>query len=549
MDIVIELHPKLRSIDSHLVRQKIEERLPLFDQIRQTTKQPGLSIGLVHAGQAVCEHHFGVRDVVSQEPPNSNTLYSIASLTKGFITASIGILVAEGKTSWDSTVCSILPDFGPHAESPGLTMATLRDILSHRTGAAGLDPLVQGMHSQMTLDRENAISLVNALPVRGTFRASYAYNNALYGIAGKVIEKLAGVDSWADFVRERILQPLGMQDTTASDVDIESNNVATPYTAISDGSLFKEAPPALSGTSINGASGGLKSTTADLVKWCVAVTDAFKYGDVGKSDQERWIPNNPIKELPVISSAHNIVDPTFPSDEHYCLGWFRQTTPARLGLISPNRSQRSPILGKESLPVTIYSHQGDVPGYTCSLYVVPEAAFAIFALSNGTGLSDCTDWICQDVLQELFHLKPAVDFLQEAMLAAESYRTCFDRTLYQPFLKARQDRYQPPPTEDFLGEYVLDGCNFKVDIIRDETNDSPAMVVNERPNQLHPLQPFRLDHWTFMPKDLDEYLRRGYGLFDLVDEFVLAFHRDDDGHVRELTWRMSSVVTRFLRKT
>lgn len=486
-----------------------------------------------------------MKDLSSPDPPTSDTLYSIASLTKGFITTSIGILVAEGKTSWDSTVCSILPDFAPLAESPGLPMATLRDILSHRTGAAGLDPLVQGLHSQMTLDKENAMSLVNALPVRGTFRASYAYNNALYGIAGKVIEKLADVDSWSDFVRERILQPLGMRDTTGADVDIESNNVATPYTVISDGSLFQETPPALSGTSANGASGGLKSTIGDLSKWCVAITDTFKYGDEQDASQERWIPNNPIRGLLIATSAHNIVDPAFPADEHYCLGWFRQTTPARLGLISPNRSLRSPVLGKESLPVTIYSHQGDVPGYTCSLYVVPEVTFAIFALSNGTGLSDCTDWICQDVIQGLFQLKPAVDFLQEAKLAADSYKTWFNRTLYQPFLKARDEGYQPTSAEDFVGQYILEGCNFKVHIILDET--ALVMVVNERPNQRHPLQPFRPNQWSFMPKNLDEYLQRGYGLFDLVDEFVLNFHRTGDGHVKELTWRMSSVITRFVR--
>jgi len=495
-----------------------------------------------------CEHHFGVKDIESQEPPDSNTLYSIASLTKSFITTSIGILVSEDKTTWDTTVHSILPAFSPLSESPGLATATLRDILSHRTGTASLDPLVQGLHSQMTLGREDAISLVNILPVRSIFRASYIYNNALYGIAGKVIETLANVNSWADFVEERILRPLGMWDTTASDITIKANNVATPYTALSDGSVFQEAPPALSGTSMNGASGGLKSTITDLCKWCVAITDAFKHGDGQENEEEHWVLSNPIRGLSVTTSAHSIVDPSFPSDEHYCLGWIRQSTPARLGLISPNRSQRSPLLGTESPPVTIYSHQGDLPGYTCSLYLVPEATLAIVAMSNGTGLSDCTDWICQDIIQNFFQLKPEVDLLQEARLAAKSYKAWFDENLYKPYLKAREDQQQLPPTEEFVGIYVLEGCNFKVHIDETSSDYGLEMIVNECPDQRHPLHPFRVDQWNFMPRDMDEYLQRGYGLFESVEEFVLSFQRTNDGRVNELNWRMSKVMTRFVRK-
>ncbi|KAH8722375.1 beta-lactamase/transpeptidase-like protein [Phaeosphaeriaceae sp. PMI808] len=502
MEEILQLHTRSQTLSTPLIQDTISNRLGRFDDIRQVTKQPGLSIGVVFDGEPVAEHHFGVKDIDSQAPPNSNTLFSIASLTKAFITSSIGILVSEGKTSWDATVCSILPDFAPKAKSPDLKAATLR---------------------------------VNALPVRGTFRGSFEYNNALYGVAGRVIEKLASVDSWADFVQGRILRPLEMHDTTALDIDVDHKDIATPYTANSDGSLFKEPFPALSGTSINGGSGGMKSTVADISKWCVAITDAFKFGDAQADTQKRWVPSNPIKELQLITSAHTIVDSEFPSDEHYCLGWFRQTTPARFGLISPNRSLRSPVLGKESCPLTVYSHQGDVPGYTCSLYIIPEATFAVFALSNGTGLSDCTDWVCQDLVQELFGLMPAFDFLQEAKLAAEDYKTKFDRTLYQPYLEAKGNKYRPPTVIDFEGLYILQGCDFRVDISQIELGNRLVMVVNKRPNQRHSLHPFRVDQWCFMPNNLDEYLQRGYGLFDRMDNFVLIFHRNGGEKIKSFT--------------
>jgi hypothetical protein len=50
-------------------------------------------------------------------------------------------------------------------------------------------------------------------------------------------------------------------------------------------------------------------------------------------------------------------------------------------------------MGTDSSSLLVYGHQGDVPGYTCNLYLIPDTQTAVAVLSNGTGLGDATDLI------------------------------------------------------------------------------------------------------------------------------------------------------------
>ena len=64
---------------------------------------------------------------------DEKTLYAIASNTKAFISAAIGILVEEGKLDWDDPVVQHLPHFELY--DPYVTAnTTVRDLLCHRVG-------------------------------------------------------------------------------------------------------------------------------------------------------------------------------------------------------------------------------------------------------------------------------------------------------------------------------------------------------------------------------------------------------------------------------
>ena len=55
-------------------------------------------------------HNHGYRNVEAGIPPDEETIYHIASLSKSFTAAAMGILVEEGRMKWDTPVRQILPD-------------------------------------------------------------------------------------------------------------------------------------------------------------------------------------------------------------------------------------------------------------------------------------------------------------------------------------------------------------------------------------------------------------------------------------------------------
>lgn len=135
----------------------------------------------------------------------------------------------------------------------------------------------------------------------------------------------------------------------------------------------------------------MRSSVNDLLKWCMCLLRSF---DGDNKETDNLVPkNSPYFNRTTIANPHSA------ADGDYCMGWCHHRTPARLGLISPNRSLESPVIGSESPSLLLYNHQGDVSGYTCNPYVTPGGNSAIVVLSNGTGLSDATDWIAQDLIQ------------------------------------------------------------------------------------------------------------------------------------------------------
>jgi CubicO group peptidase (beta-lactamase class C family) len=125
---------------------------------------------VLYHGELVFHHHIGLQNLEGKKPPNEDTLYCISSLTKAFITTSIGQLVADKKFSWNTPVSSIVPSFQNKHDVVITTRTTVKDFLSHRSGLASLDQLIQGLRNQVTVERSEIVKVINALPVKNDFR-------------------------------------------------------------------------------------------------------------------------------------------------------------------------------------------------------------------------------------------------------------------------------------------------------------------------------------------------------------------------------------------
>ena len=82
-----------------------------FSKMVEEWDLPSASIGIVKDDELIFTGNYGVLEEGSNEQPNEHTLYAIASNSKAFTSAMIGILVQEGKLGWDDKIKEHLPYF------------------------------------------------------------------------------------------------------------------------------------------------------------------------------------------------------------------------------------------------------------------------------------------------------------------------------------------------------------------------------------------------------------------------------------------------------
>jgi CubicO group peptidase (beta-lactamase class C family) len=134
-------------------------------------------------------------------------------------------------------------------------------------------------------DRAEMFRRIRYLRPQGTFRADFVYSNVMYAVSGAMAETVTG-KSWEKLVRERLLVPLGMSDST-SNGELAGDNVASPH-AVIDGVQqpirhfrFAAVAPAAA----------VSSTANDMAKWL-----HFQLGD-GSWNGKRIISSEAMAEM------------------------------------------------------------------------------------------------------------------------------------------------------------------------------------------------------------------------------------------------------------
>lgn len=220
---------------------------------------PGMAIAVVKDDKVVFAKGYGVRELGKPDKIDPDTVFAIASNSKAFTAAALAILVDEKKVAWDDKVTKYLPDFQmfePYATKE----MTVRDLLSHRSG---LDTFSGDLlWYETTYSADEILRRVRFLKPTSSFRSKYGYQNLMFIAAGLVIEKASG-KTWAQFVKERFLSPLGMTRTTTTIKDLK-DNAAMPHNE-----SHGEKMHAIARGNVDGAdaAAGLNSSVADISKW------------------------------------------------------------------------------------------------------------------------------------------------------------------------------------------------------------------------------------------------------------------------------------------
>jgi CubicO group peptidase (beta-lactamase class C family) len=278
---------------------------------------PGFAIAVAKDGELVFAQGFGVRELGKPQPVDTRTLFAIGSTTKAMTAALVGILVDDKKIEWDAPVTKYLPWF--QLKDAAVTRELrVRDLLTHRAGLGNADYLWYGQrHSTEEILRRVRL-LEPAYPVRSGF----IYQNVMYAAAGAVIEAASG-KSWAEMMRTRIFQPLGMRDTLATAATLASQpNVASPH-ALVDGKVR-----VIDNVSVDpvAPAGSVWSNVADMAKWMQMLLDG---GRIGGPAGKPLLSKETCAELftPQTIAPYDMYPTTRLTKPHwmtYGLGWFQQ---------------------------------------------------------------------------------------------------------------------------------------------------------------------------------------------------------------------------------
>jgi CubicO group peptidase (beta-lactamase class C family) len=323
---------------------KIDETVKkAFDVFKPT----GLAVAVVKDSVIVYHKALGFSNAETKKTVTTASLFNIASCSKAFTAAAIGVLVDEGKLKWTDKVTDYFPEF-KLADDYITRELTIEDLLCHRSGLGTFYGDLLWYNSTYT--DEEVMKRVRNEPITRRFGIEFGYQNIMFMIAGDIINKVTGL-TWSEFVESRIYMPLGMIQTRPSndeltkDQDIAYGHLNNKVMDIYD---FNAAKPAA----------GMYSSVDELSIWTMLMMNNGTYKG------QRIISSNTLDR---IMEPHTILGTSSSQKKHginfytYGLGWF---------IFDYN--------GKK-----IVEHDGGMPGYISKVTLIPEQKISIIILNNG----------------------------------------------------------------------------------------------------------------------------------------------------------------------
>jgi CubicO group peptidase (beta-lactamase class C family) len=214
----------------------------------------GIVTLIAREGKIVDVHASGFQDVENHKPMQVDTIFRIASMTKPITSVAAMMLEEEGKLLLSDPVSKFIPAFKGQrvigeggATVPARREITIRDLLSHRSGltygfinagpvgnAYRQEGVTDGLApTSMTL--QEGIDKLAAQPLMAQPGAAWNYSLST-DVLGRVIEVASGT-SFDAFLRDRIITPLGMTDTSFVVPDAKWSRFSVVYSPDGAGGL------------------------------------------------------------------------------------------------------------------------------------------------------------------------------------------------------------------------------------------------------------------------------------------------------------------------
>lgn len=316
---------------------------------------PGLSIGIARGGETLLIRGYGLANLEHQVPATGDTVFRIGSVTKQFTAAAILLLAEDGRLGLDDTLDQYFPDFPRGSE------VTIRHLLQHTSGISNYTSLNGFMQGTAPLEHDAArmvAYIASADPLYdfdpGT---GWSYSNSGYMFLDYIAEQAAG-QPLADFLKDRIFDPLGMNDTRMDDASEIVPGRAQGYDAAPD-SPYGFTNASYLSLSVAAGAGAIRSTPRDLIVWMQALLG----GDVVSAD-----------------SLAMMLEPARLTDGSLASAFLVDPHPALAGM-----DYGFGIMTGERHGRRFIGHGGSINGFNASLIHYPDEDTTIVLLVNTIG--------------------------------------------------------------------------------------------------------------------------------------------------------------------
>ena len=279
-------------------------------------QEPGLAVLVRQNGRTLFEESYGMRDLRTSLAVDAQTNFRLASFTKQFTAMCIMLLVHDGKLHYDDHLTDIFPDFPAYGRT-----ITVRNLLNHTAGLVAYEDLMDKKYAGKSWEEIPQITDAEVLAMMeqqtGTKfppGTKWEYSNGGYCLLAMIVEKVSGMH-FAEFLRQRIFAPLGMNNSVAHVYGKDTvANRAYGYTK--DAGVWLETDQ--SPTSATLGDGGIYTSLEDLAKW----DDALRNHTLLSASefQPAITPENSAAVLP--SAVDDLPKAAAAKPLAYGFGWF-----------------------------------------------------------------------------------------------------------------------------------------------------------------------------------------------------------------------------------
>jgi CubicO group peptidase (beta-lactamase class C family) len=190
---------------------------------------PGYAIGISKGTETLYSKGYGSANLDYLIPISTNSSFDIASVSKQFTSACIALLIMDGKLTLETPVEDYVPELAKYADT-----IRIKHLIYNTSGIVDYPRLPRpDGHSWITFNYFDIDYCIRVSLSRDTLAfkpgARWDYCNVNFMLLTKVVEKVSG-QSFRDFSRKRLFEPLGMSSTFINDdiTEVIKNRV-TPY--------------------------------------------------------------------------------------------------------------------------------------------------------------------------------------------------------------------------------------------------------------------------------------------------------------------------------